>query len=64
MALTLESQVVLQAAVAGIPRVASTIAEIPSALREVALEAVARVSATVRELGHHTKLMLKFGFLQ
>jgi hypothetical protein len=56
MAFTLESEGVLQAAVAGIPRVASTIAEIPSALRERALEAVARsYRQTVRELGHHTE---------
>ena len=56
MAFTLESEGVLQAAVAGIPRVASTIAEIPIALRERALEAVARsYRQTVRELGHQTE---------
>jgi hypothetical protein len=53
MAFTLESERILQAAVAGLPRVAMTIAEIPTALRERALEAVARsYQRTVRELGH------------
>ena len=53
MAFTLESERILQAAVAGLPRVAMTIAEIPIALRERALEAVARsYQQTVRELGH------------
>lgn len=53
MAFTLESERILQAAVAGLPRVAMTIAEIPTALRERALAAVARsYQQTVRELGH------------
>jgi hypothetical protein len=53
MAFTLESERILQAAVAGLPRVAMTIAEFPTALRERALEAVARsYQQTVRELGH------------
>ena len=53
MAFTLESERILQAAVAGLPRVAMTIAEIPTALRERALAAVARTyQQTVRELGH------------
>ena len=53
MAFTLESERILQAAVAGLPRVAMTIAEIPTALPERALEAVARsYQQTVRELGH------------
>ena|SRR5262245_36186036 len=53
MAFSLESERILQAAVAGIPRVAMTIAEIPTALRERALAAVARsYQQTVRELGH------------
>jgi hypothetical protein len=56
MAFTLESEGILQTAVAGIPRVARTIAEIPIALRERALEAVARsYQQTVRELSHHTE---------
>jgi hypothetical protein len=56
MAFTLESERILQAAVAGLPRVAMTIAEIPTALRERALEAVARsYQQTVRELGHTTE---------
>ena len=56
MAFTLESEGILQAAVAGIPRVARTIAEIPIALRERALAAVARsYQQTVRELGDHAE---------
>ena len=53
MAFTLESERILQAAVAGIPRVAVTIAEIPIALRERALNAAARsYQHTLRELGY------------
>jgi hypothetical protein len=53
MAFTLESERILREAVAGIPRVARTIAEIPAALRERALEAVARsYQQRLRELGH------------
>ena len=53
MAFSLESERILQAAVAGIPRVAMTIAGIPTAFRERALAAVARsYQQTVRELGH------------
>jgi hypothetical protein len=53
MAFSSESETILQAAVAGIPRVAKAIAEIPTGLREPALEAVARsYQQTVRELGH------------
>jgi len=56
MAFTLESEGILEAAVAGIPRVARTIAEIPIALRERALAAVARsYQQTVRGLGEHTE---------
>jgi hypothetical protein len=56
MAFTLEAESILQAAVAGIPRVARTIVEIPIALCERALEAVARsCQQTVRELSHHTE---------
>jgi len=52
MAFTLESERILQAVVSGIPRVAMTIAEIPAALRERALEAVARsYQQRLRELG-------------
>jgi hypothetical protein len=48
-----ETETVLRAAVAGIPRVAKTIAEIPTELREPALDAVARsYQQTVCELGH------------
>ena len=50
---TLESERILRAAVAGIPRVAMTIAEIPAELRERALNAVARsYQQRLRELGH------------
>jgi hypothetical protein len=53
MGFSLESERVLQAAVAGIPRVAMTIAGIPTVFRERALAAVARsYQQTVRELGH------------
>jgi hypothetical protein len=53
MAFSSESETILQAAVAGLPRVAKAIAEIPTGLREPALEAVARsYQQTVRELGH------------
>jgi hypothetical protein len=53
MVFTLESERILQAAVAGIPRVAVTIAEIPIALRERALNAVAcSYQRTLRELGY------------
>ena len=53
MAFSLESERILQAAVAGIPRVAMTIAQIPTAFRERALQAVARsYQQTVRELSH------------
>ena len=53
MAFSLESERILQAAVAGIPRVAMTIAQIPTAFRERALQAVVRsYQQTVRELGH------------
>jgi hypothetical protein len=53
MAFTLESERILRAAVAGIPRVAMTIAEIPAALRERALDAVARsYQQGLRELGY------------
>ena len=53
MATTLESEMILQAAVTGIPRIATTIAEIPAALRERAFAAVARsYQQTVQELGH------------
>jgi hypothetical protein len=53
MTFTLESERILQAAVAGIPRVAVTIAEIPIALRERALNAAARsYQHTLRELGY------------
>ena len=53
MAFSLESERILQAAVAGIPRVAITIAQIPTAFRERALQAVARsYQQTVRELGY------------
>jgi hypothetical protein len=53
MAFTLESERILQAVVSGIPRVAMTIAEIPAALRERALDAVARsYQQRLRELGH------------
>jgi hypothetical protein len=56
MAFTLETEGILEAAVAGIPRVARTIAEIPIAFREQALEAVARsYQQTVRDLGHHAE---------
>jgi hypothetical protein len=44
---------ILEAAVAGIPRLAKTIAEIPTALRERAFEAVERsYQRTVQDLGH------------
>jgi hypothetical protein len=53
MAFISESERILQAAVAGIPRVAVTIAEIPIALRERALNAVARsYQRTLRESGY------------
>lgn len=53
MATTLDSERILEAAVAGIPRVAMTIAEIPTAFRERAFAAAARsYQQTVRELGH------------
>jgi hypothetical protein len=53
MAFTLESERILQAVVSGIPRVAMTIAEIPAALRERALDAVARsYQQRLRELGY------------
>ena len=53
MATTLESEMILQAAVTGIPRIATTIAEIPAALRERVFAAVARsYQQTVQELGH------------
>lgn len=53
MAFSSESEAILRAAVAGIPRVANTIAEIWTELREPALEAVARsYQQTMRELGH------------
>jgi hypothetical protein len=53
MGFSSETETVLRAAVAGIPRVAKTIAEIPTELREPALDAVARsYQQTVRELGH------------
>jgi hypothetical protein len=53
MGFSSETETILRAAVAGIPRVAKTIAEIPTELREPALDAVARsYQQTVRELGH------------
>ena len=53
MGFSSETETVLRAAVAGIPRVAKTIAEIPTELREPALDAVARsYQQTVCELGH------------
>ena len=53
MGLSSETETILRAAVAGIPRIANTIAEIPTELREPALDAVARSYwQTVRELGH------------
>ena len=53
MGFSSETETVLRAAVAGIPRAAKTISEIPTELREPALNAVARsYQQTVRELGH------------
>jgi hypothetical protein len=53
MASSSESERVLGAAIAGIPQVAKTIAEVPTALRERALQAVERsYRQTVRDLGH------------
>ena len=53
MGFSSETETILRAAVAGIPRVAKTIAEIPTELREPALDAVARsYQQTVCELGH------------
>ena len=53
MSFSFESERILRAAVAGIPRVAMTIAGIPTVFRERALAAVARsYQQTVRELGH------------
>ena len=53
MAFSYETERILEAAVAGIPRLAKTIAEIPTALRERAFEAAERsYQRTVRDLGH------------
>jgi|SRR5580704_1701585 hypothetical protein len=53
MAFSQESEKILEAAVAGIRRVANTIAEIPIEFRERALEAAERsYQQTVRDLGY------------
>ena len=53
MASSSESERTLDAAVGGIPRVAKAIAEIPTALRQRALEAAERsYRQTVRDLGY------------
>jgi hypothetical protein len=64
MATILESEMILQATVTGIPRIATTIAEIPAALRERAFAAVARsYQQTVQELDH-PEVDAQFGFPQ
>ena len=53
MAFSYETERILEAAVAVIPRVAKIIAEIPTALHERAFEAAERsYQRTVRDLGH------------
>ena len=52
MAFSYETERILEAAVAGIPRVAKIIAEIPTALHERAFEAAKRsYQRTMRDLG-------------